>query len=68
MGTKQKMRKPANTTGLTTDKPQDVKAIKNLRELAETLPGCDSVINALRWLCENEAPKATKRFKTLQTG
>lgn len=69
MAKKIKMRKPANATGLNSDKPSDVKAIKCLRELAEVLPGCSDVTSALRWLCENEAPKVAERFtKMLQAG
>jgi len=57
------LREQARSVGLTTRKPQDVKAIENLKELAKALPACSDITNALRWLCKNEAPKAAKRFK-----
>lgn len=65
MGKKKSMKKPANATGLNSDRPNDVKAIKNLQALVEVLPGCSDVTGALRWLCENEVPKITDRFKTM---
>lgn len=58
-------RKPANSTQLTTNRPQDVKSVENLSELAKVLPGCSDITSALRWLCEEEAPKATERMKAV---
>ena len=63
MAIKRKMKKkPASTIGLNNNKPQDVKSIENLKELAEVLPGCSDITSALRYLCEYEAPRAKQRF------
>lgn len=67
MAQKIKMKKkPANTVQLSNSKPQDVKAIENLKELAKVLPACSDITGALRFLCEDEAPKTTKRYKALK--
>ena len=56
-------KKPASIVQLTERRPQDVESVENLRKLAEVLPGCSDLLSALRWLCESEAPKATKWLK-----
>jgi len=66
MSKKSKMRKPANATGLNSDRPGDVKALKNLRELVEVVPGCSDVTGALRWLCEDEVPLIIEKYKRLK--
>lgn len=65
MAKKKGMKKPANAAGLNSNRPNDVKAIKNLQALVEVLPGCSDVTGALRWLCENEVPKIVNRFKIM---
>jgi len=55
-------KKPANTVQLSNSKPQDVKAIENLKELANALPACSDITGALRYLCESVAPIEIKRF------
>ena len=63
-----KMRKkPASTIGLNNNKSQDVKSIENLKELAKVLPGCSDITGALRYLCEDVAPREKERFLTLRT-
>lgn len=67
MQKRQVKKKPANTVQLSNSKPQDVKAIENLKELAKALPACSDITGALRFLCEDVAPKETDRFLTLKT-
>ena len=57
------MKKPANATGLNSDRPGDVKAIENLRRLVEVVPGLSDVTGALRWLCEEEVPLIVDKYK-----
>ena len=58
-----KMKKPANATGLNSDRPGDIKAIENLRKLVEVVPGLSDVTGALRWLCEDEVPLIIDKYK-----
>lgn len=60
-------KKPANTVQLSNNKPQDVKAIENLKELAKALPACSDITGALRYLCETVAPKESERFIALKS-
>ena len=60
------MKKKANSATLNSDRPGDVKAIKNLRELAEAVPGCSDLTGTLRWLCEEEVPLVTKKYKRMK--
>lgn len=66
MSKKREMRKPANATGLNSDRPGDVKALKHLRELVDVVPGCSDVTGALRWLCEDEVPLIIEKYKRLK--
>jgi hypothetical protein len=63
MAKKTDMKKEANATGLNSDRPNDVQAIKNLRALSEAVPGCSDLTGTLRWLCENEVPLITEKYK-----
>ena len=65
MSKKSKMRKPANATGLNSDRPGDVKAIKNLRDLTDVVPGLSDLTGTLRWLCEDEVPLITEKYKKM---
>ena len=65
MAKKEEMKKPANATGLNSDRPGDVKAIENLRKLVEVVPGLSNVNGALRWLCEDEVPLIIEKYKRL---
>jgi len=68
MAIKRKMKKkPANTVQLSNSKPQDVKAIENLKELAKVLPACSDITGALRFLCEKVAPKVTEKYLAIET-
>ena len=60
-----KVKKPANATGLNSDRPGDVKAIENLRKLVEVVPGLSNVNAALRWLCEEEVPQIIEKYKKI---
>jgi len=68
MAIKRKMKKkPASTVALNSNRSHDVKAIENLKELAKVLPGCSDITGALRYLCEDEAPRVRERFLALKT-
>ena len=68
MAIKRKMRKkPASTIGLNNNRSQDVKSIENLKNLAKALPGCSDMTGALRYLCEDVAPRESERFLALKT-
>lgn len=60
-------KKQASTVMLNNNKPQDVKAIENLKELAKALPACSDITGALRYLCEVVAPRESERFLELKT-
>jgi len=60
-------KKPASTVQLSNSKPQDVKAIENLKELQKALPACSDITAAARYLCEDVAPRESKRFLALKT-
>jgi len=65
---KKKMQKrSANTVQLSNNNKHDVKAIDNLKELAKALPACSNLTGAMRFLCEDEAPKVTERYLALKT-
>ncbi|MBN2591596.1 MAG: hypothetical protein JXA96_17150 [Sedimentisphaerales bacterium] len=57
------MKKPANATGLNSDRQIDRKAIDNLRELIKVVPGLSGLTGALRWLCEEEVPLIVDKYK-----
>ena len=60
-------KKQASSVQLSNNKPQDVKAIENLKELAKALPACSDITGALRYLCENVAPRESERFLALKS-
>ena len=60
-------KKQASSVQLSDSKPQDVKAIENLKALQKALPACSDITGATRYLCEYEAPKVTERFLALKT-
>jgi len=60
-------KKQAGSIQLSDSKPQDVKAIENLKELQKVLPACSDMTGAVRFLCEYEAPKVTERYLALKT-
>lgn len=59
-------KKQANSFQLSSNNPQDVDAIDNLKELQRVLPGCSDITAAARYLCEDVAPRESKRFKALK--
>lgn len=63
MAKENKVKKPANATGLNSDRTIDREAIKNLRELIDVVPGLSDLTGALRWLCENEVPSIIEKYK-----
>ena len=67
MKKKQVNEKQASTVQLNSNKSQDVKAIDNLKELQKALPACSDITGALRYLCENVAPRESERFLALKT-
>lgn len=60
-------KKQASSVQLSNNKPQDVKAIENLKDLAKALPACSDITGALRYLCEVVAPKESERFSAIKT-
>jgi len=60
-------KKQASTVQLSSNKSQDVKSIDNLKELQKALPACSDITGALRYLCEDVAPKESERFLALKT-
>ena len=72
MANNEDMKKPANATGLNSDRTIDREAIKNLRELIDVVPGLSDLTGALRWLCEKEVPDIVEKYKkfnkTLKAG
>ena len=68
MAVKRKVnKKQASSVQLSNNKPQDVKAIENLKALQKALPACSDITGATRYLCETVAPRETKRFLALKT-
>jgi len=65
---KRKMnKKQAGSVQLSDSKPQDVKAIENLKDLAKALPACSDITGAARFLCEKIAPKITEKYLAIET-
>lgn len=63
MAIKRKMnKKQASSVQLSNNKPQDVKAIENLKALQKALPACSDITGATRYLCETVAPEKLRNF------
>lgn len=68
MAVKRKVnRRQANSFQLSSNNPQDVKSIDNLKELQKALPACSDITAAARYLCESVAPRESKKFEALKT-